>query len=174
MFQRADTRIIMQPMQARRMENSERAPGPRVPFLVMPGRLCELGRMVALSGPGFPTWKMWYVEWSRRSFSAPDQWMRLLLQHFLPYILYSALHVQTERIFILDDLDFILDFNNFICIELYKYFESIVPPSLPWSTKLPCQVSKPGILSPKVQLMIIISFHGAYTCQHMPYMKCLI
>lgn len=27
----------------------------------------------------------------------------------------------------LDDLDFILDFNNFIYIELYKYFTSIMP-----------------------------------------------
>lgn len=35
--------------------------------------------------------------------------------------------MQTERIFMLDDLDFILDFNNFIYIELYKYFTSIMP-----------------------------------------------
>ena len=67
-----------------------------------------------------------------------------------------------------------LDFNNFICIELYKYFESIMPSSLSWSTKLPCQMSKPGILSLNVQLMIIISFHGAYIRQHTPYIKCLI
>lgn len=62
-----------------------------------------------------------------------------------------------------DDLDFILDFNNFICIELHKYFESSMPSILTRSTKLPCEVSKLGILSPNVQLMIIISFHGVPT-----------
>lgn len=62
-----------------------------------------------------------------------------------------------------DDLVFILDFNNFICIELYKYFESRMPSVLTRSTKLPCEVSKPGILSPNVQPMIIIPFHAAPT-----------
>ena len=59
------------------MENSEKALdwvfGSRVPFLIMPTRLCELGRMGALSGPGFPTWKMWCIDW--RSLSAPDRWV---------------------------------------------------------------------------------------------------
>ena len=92
------------------------------------------------------------------SFSEFSQW-------FPPYSLYSALHVQTERIFMSGDLDFILIFNNFICIELYKYFESINTSILTWSMKLPCQVSKPGNLAPNVQLMIIIPFRE---CLHMP------
>lgn len=37
--------------------------------------------------------------------------------------------MQKEKIFMSDDLDFILDFNNFICMKLYinKYFKGIMP-----------------------------------------------
>lgn len=59
MFQRADPRIIIQPMQVRRMENSEKAldwaSGSRVPFLVTPTRLCDPICTAVLSGPDFPT-----------------------------------------------------------------------------------------------------------------------
>lgn len=66
-------------------------------------------------------------------------------------------------VFWVDGLDFVLDLNNFICTELYKYFESGIPSILPRSTKLPWEVSQPGILSPNVQLMVIISCHGMPT-----------
>lgn len=62
MFQRADPRIITQPVQVRRKEKSKKAmgwaSGSRGPFPVTPMRLCDPVHAAVFSGPGFPTRKM--------------------------------------------------------------------------------------------------------------------
>lgn len=122
----------------------------RVPFSVMPTRLLYsvLSMRAVLSGPDFAPRKMRWVKWSWKflkalSSSRPvDHWgysFSEFSQQFHLYCLYSDLQVQTEKILMLDGLDFIPDFNYFICIELYKYLESSMPSILTGSTKLPCE-----------------------------------